>query len=34
MSQPDMKDNDTEITFPLRGLRNWEQRGRKVQAKK
>lgn len=34
VSQLDIKDNDTEITFPLRALRNWEQQGRKVQAKK
>lgn len=34
VSQLDIKDNGTEITFPLRGLRNWEQQGGKVQAKK
>lgn len=34
VSQLDIKDNHNEITFSLRGLRNWEQQGRKVQALK
>lgn len=29
-----VKDNDTEITFLLRWMRNWEQQGRKMQAQK
>lgn len=34
VSHLDIRDNDTEITFPLRGLRDWEHQERKVQAKK